>query len=73
MKPTNNGYNIAGKQRKMPKGVPFVKGDSRCWREGRPRSFDQLRALAQAIAGGNHRERQNNDKSRGYASDMVCQ
>ena len=50
MKPTNNGYNITGKQRKMPKGVPFVKGDSRCWRKGRPPSFDQLRALAQAIA-----------------------
>lgn len=28
---------------------PFVKGDPRCWRNGRPRSHDALRALAQQI------------------------
>jgi len=32
----------------MPK--PFVKGDPRINRKGRPRSFDALRALAQEIA-----------------------
>lgn len=29
---------------------PFVKGDPRCWRGGRPKSFDGLRELARAIA-----------------------
>lgn len=28
----------------------FVKGDLRCWRKGRPRSFDAARELALAIA-----------------------
>jgi hypothetical protein len=32
-------------------GRPFSKGDSRINRSGRPRSFDQFRALAQKIAG----------------------
>ncbi len=30
-----------------------MKGDPRCWRKGRPKSFDQLRQFAQSIA---HRE-----------------
>jgi hypothetical protein len=30
--------------------IPFVKGDKRINRKGRPKSFDQLRALAQQIA-----------------------
>ena len=29
---------------------PFVKGDPRCSRKGRPKSFDKLRALAVGIA-----------------------
>ena len=29
---------------------PFVKGDPRCWRRGRPKSFNALRALAKQIA-----------------------
>ena len=28
----------------------FVKGDPRCWRKGRPKSFDTFRELAQAIS-----------------------
>ena len=30
--------------------MPFVKGDTRINRKGRPKSFDQVRALAQQIA-----------------------
>ena len=29
---------------------PFVKGDPRCWRKGKPKSFDALRKLAQDIS-----------------------
>ena len=36
--------------RKTP-GRPFTNGDGRINRKGRPRSFDQFRALAQKIAG----------------------
>ena len=28
---------------------PFVKGDPRCWRKGRPKSFDAWRKLAQEV------------------------
>ena len=34
----------------IPNSKPFVKGDKRINRKGRPRNFDQLRALAQQIA-----------------------
>jgi hypothetical protein len=31
-------------------GKGFVKDDPRCWRKGRPRSFDQLRRVARELA-----------------------
>lgn len=34
----------------MPKGKPFTKGDPRINRNGRPRNFDEVRALAQQLA-----------------------
>jgi len=40
--------NTAPKQ--QPPGTPFVKGDPRINRNGRPKSFDALRLLAQEIA-----------------------
>jgi hypothetical protein len=43
------GANNIGESRPKNKGQ-FKKGDPRCWRKGRPRSFDALRALAQQIA-----------------------
>ena len=43
------GSNTAPEQRKAT-GRPFVKGDKRINRNGRPKSFDQLRKLAQQIA-----------------------
>ena len=44
---TDKLSNTADKQRG---GKPFTKGDPRINRNGRPKSFDQLRALAQEIA-----------------------
>lgn len=37
-------------QKQQPPGTPFVKGDPRINRNGRPKSFDALRTLAQQIA-----------------------
>jgi len=34
----------------MTRGKPFVKGDARINRKGRPKSFDAFRELARAIA-----------------------
>lgn len=51
-----DGSNTAKKQR----GQPFVKGDKRINRKGRPKSFDALRALAQQIA---HEETKEGDDS----------
>ena len=33
----------------MPVGVPFTKGDARINRNGRPRTFDAVREIAQSI------------------------
>jgi hypothetical protein len=42
--------DTAPEQRKVP-GIPFIKGDKRINRRGRPKSFDALRKLAIKIAG----------------------
>ncbi len=50
--------------RKQPGGITgkgFVKGDARINRRGRPRSFDQLRKLAQAIAHETTTDNQGNE------------
>ena len=51
-----NGAKVCNTDTKQTKpfriknAKPFVKGDPRINRNGRPRTFDQARALAQAIA-----------------------
>jgi hypothetical protein len=36
--------------KKKPRGLPFIHGDPRINRKGRPKSFDQLRKLAVLVA-----------------------
>lgn len=45
----SDSNNIARNTKKKPRGKPFVKGDPRCHRAGRPKSFDALRKLAVQI------------------------
>jgi|WetSurMetagenome_2_1015567.scaffolds.fasta_scaffold483356_2 hypothetical protein len=49
-------------------GKPFVKGDARINRKGRPKTFDGLRELAQQIA---HEEAQARDKETGALVPVV--
>ncbi len=50
------------KQSSRTRGLrPFVKGDARINRKGRPRSYDQLRKLAQAIAHETTTDNQGNE------------
>jgi hypothetical protein len=37
-------------QKKKPRGKPFVRGDERINKKGKPKSFDQLRKLAVMVA-----------------------
>ena len=46
---TTSPTNTAAKQNKPPNGKPFVKGDPRINRKGRPRSFDAWRELTVEI------------------------
>jgi hypothetical protein len=48
MTDTTERSNTAGNT--TPRGRPFAKGDPRINRNGRPKSFDALRKLAQQIA-----------------------
>jgi hypothetical protein len=45
-----SGTNTADEQRKTATGRPFVKGDKRINRKGRPKSFDKLRELSVSLA-----------------------
>ena len=42
--------NTVGNSEKKPRGKPFVKGDVRINRKGRPRSFEEVRKLFQSIS-----------------------
>ncbi len=48
--PESDRCNVAGEQRKKLSGRPFVKGDPRCNRKGRPRHFDDFRAFGLKLA-----------------------
>jgi hypothetical protein len=46
---TESKQSDAAKKKQQRGLIPFVKGDSRINRRGRPKSFDQFRAMAQQL------------------------
>ena len=65
---TDERSDTTPKQQGGVTGKGFVKGDPRINRNGRPKSFDQLRALAQEIA---HEVAKSKDRRTGEEQEVI--
>jgi len=65
MQDNGRPQDTEGKQKRPHPGtqnlIPFVKGDARINRRGRPKTFDAFRALAQEIAGALTKDKDGNE------------